>query len=160
MKLIRNRWIIPFASTLLGLALAIWTVKGLASATFLTSASTGEVEAATQQAMTEAKLTAIKDKRGVKLSLDEMKRQLSVSTVKADEVVVSFDYSETLAARQVVVDLVQAIGDTGKVPILAMELGKKKPQPSPVRIAIGMVAGFLLGFTLRQFVVARLDAAK
>jgi hypothetical protein len=39
-------------------------------------------------------------------------------------------------------------------------LGKKKPQPSPVRIAIGLVAGFLLGFTLRQFVVARLDAAK
>jgi hypothetical protein len=160
MKILLNRWILPAAFTILGLALSIWTVKGLPSATFLTAASPSDITIAIQQAMTDAKLTSILEKRAIKLTLEQMKQRITTTPLKPDEIVVSFDYAETLAARQVVVDLVQAIGDTGKAPILALELGKKKPKPSPVRIAIGMVAGFLLGFTLRQFVVARLVAVK
>ena len=156
MILLRSRWILPLVFTALGLTAGLWTVKALPSATFITSAQQSDITAAVQQAMTDAKLTAIIEKRNIKLSLDEVKQRITTTPVKPDEIVVSFDYGEMLAARQVVVDLVQAIGDTGKVPILAMEIGKRKPQVSPVRIAIGMVVGFLLGFTLRKIAVTRL----
>jgi len=155
--LLKSRWILPLVFTILGLVLSIWTVKALPSATFITSAQPSDITIAVQQAMTDAKLTAIIEKRNIKLSLDEVKQRITTTPVKPDEIVVSFDYGEMLAARQVVVDLVQAVGDTGKAPIMALELGKKKPQPSPVRIALGMVAGFLLGFTLRHIAATRLQ---
>ncbi len=157
MILLKSRWILPLVFTILGLVLSIWTVKALPSATFITSAQPSDITIAVQQAMTDAKLTAIIEKRNIKLSLDEVKQRITTTPVKPDEIVVSFDYGEMLAARQVVVDLVQAVGDTGKAPIMALELGKKKPQPSPVRIALGMVAGFLLGFTLRHIAATRLQ---
>jgi hypothetical protein len=151
---------LPLLFTMLGLLAALFTVKALPSATFITSAQPQETRTAIAQSMTDDKLRAIIEKRKVKLGLEEVKQRITTTAVKPDEIVVSFDYNETLAARQVVVDLVQAIGDTGKAPIVALELGKKKPEASPVRIAIGMVAGFLLGFSLRQFAAARLAAAK
>lgn len=153
MMLFRSHWILPLAFTLLGLIAALFTVKALPSATFITSAQPPDIKAAIEQSTSADKLGAIVERRKLKLGIEDLRRRVSFTAIKPDEIVVSFDYGETLAARQVVVDLVQGIGDTGKAPIVSLELGKRKPEPSPIRITVGLVAGFLLGFTLRQFVV-------
>ena len=98
------------------------------------------------------KLAAIIENRKLPMALDEVKKRLELTPVKTDEVVVSFDYKETHAARVVLVDVVKNIGE--QIPIVALELGSKKPQPSPVRGALGAVLGAALGVALHMLAMS------
>ena len=158
--MLTSHWMLPLAFAAAGVAVAMFSVKPLASATFITSAQPQDIPAAFEQALSAAKIAPIIEKRKLKLSVDEVRQHITITTVKPDEFLVSFDYEDAAAARAVVVDVIQKIGDTGKVPIVSLELGRKKPQASAVRLGLGAVIGFALGYLLRTIIAARFHLGK